>query len=362
MSMDRRDFLVKAAVAAGGAGAMLAGSAEAQMAGGQRMVIEGVDRYRVMDPMCEGVRVVLKALGDEYSPGYIQGLCGGGFRLAGICPCAPTCCTGGTDHKGLLKLLGYPFTEAILSWKGDVEDAKRNMVPLIPRIKESIRAGRPVLVWHAFTNAEWDVVAGYDDAEGVFLGRGSYAGLDGYAKAKQDRAQEAVNICPAFGALFVGERTGKLDARAAETAALKEAVRHAHDRTGADKLGGDKWVMLEGLMAYDRWADKFKDPKAKRDQGDSYCYGVYRSTHRAGGEFLREIAPRHPKASELLTQAAGEFTGEADALDHAEPYLNWQSPEADAERNTKLWPLLTAARDHYAAGIALIEKALPLLD
>lgn len=336
-------------------------SVEAQAGGDSRMIIENVDRYRVMEPCCEGVRVVLKALGDEYSPAYLQGVSGAAFRISGICPCAPTCATSGMDAKGLLKLLGYSYTECYLGDSADDPQLKPNMAALIPKIKASVRAGRPVLVWHAFTNAEWDVVAGFDDAKGVFLGRGSYAGLDGYAQARQDRAQSAIEICPALGALFVGEKTGKYNSRAAEIAALKEAVRHAHDRTGADKLGGEKWVMLEGLMAYNRWADKFKDPAARRDSGDSYCYDVYRSTHRAAGRFLREIAPHFPQAAEALTDAARDFTAEAAALDQAESLLAWNAPEQDAERNAKLWPLLTRARNYYAAGIAHIERALPLL-
>jgi hypothetical protein len=217
-------------------------------------------------------------------------------------------------------------------------------------------------VWHAFTNAEWDVVCGYDEAEGVFLGRGSYLGLDDYAKAKQDRPAEAVNFCPAFGAIFVGEKTGEGGAQAAEIAALKEAVRHARDRKNADKLGGGKWVMLEGLMAYDRWVEKFKDPAAKREMGDAYCFGIYRSTHRAAGQFLREIAAKHPKAEEALVNAGREFTAEAITLDKCEKLLGWESPELDGARNAAVWPLLAKARDHYAAGIALIEKALPLME
>ena len=32
---------------------------------------------------------------------------------------------------------------------------------------------------------------------------------------------------------------------------------------------------------------------------------------------------------------------------------------ASTDRNAKLWPILAQARDHYAAGIALVEQALP---
>jgi len=258
---------------------------------------------------------------------------------------------------GLLDLLGYEHTEFYLGWKDD-DDVNGRVKELIPKIKDSIRARRPVLVWHAFTNAEWDVVAGFDDAEDVFLGRGSYAGLDGYASAKQNRAQEAVAICPAFGGIFVGKKTGTLDAKAAELAALREAVRHARDREVVAEPGR---AGREGLNAYDGWVERFRKAETSRDMGDSYCHGVYRSTHRAAAGFLTEIAPKYPGATELLTEAAKKFAAEADALDEAEPLIGWQSPEHDEDRNAKLWPLLARARDHYAAAIAGIEKALPLL-
>ncbi len=59
--------------------------------------------------------------------------------------------------------------------------------------------------------------------------------------------------------------------------------------------------------------------------------------------------------------AAAEFAAKADALDKCGSLIGWQSPEQDAARDARLWPLLAEARDHYAAGIARIAKALPLL-
>ena len=38
------------------------------------MILEGVDRYRVMEPMFEPVRVVLSYRGEAYSPAYVQGI------------------------------------------------------------------------------------------------------------------------------------------------------------------------------------------------------------------------------------------------------------------------------------------------
>ena len=43
-----------------------------------------------MDPLFEGIRVVLSYRGEAYSPAYLQGISGAAFRIAGICPCAPT--------------------------------------------------------------------------------------------------------------------------------------------------------------------------------------------------------------------------------------------------------------------------------
>jgi hypothetical protein len=50
------------------------------------VMLDGVDRYRVIDPVFESARVVLSYLGESYTPDYIQGIAGGAFRIAGFCP------------------------------------------------------------------------------------------------------------------------------------------------------------------------------------------------------------------------------------------------------------------------------------
>jgi hypothetical protein len=353
--MTRRGFLAAAAAACLSSAALAEGLTDKPT--GEHMIIGNVDHFRVSEPLFEGPRVVLSFLGEKYSPAYIQGISGAAFRIAGPCPCAPDCSTQ-MFTTDLLKLLGYSYTQSILGWTGDVEDAKRNMTPLIPKIKESIRAGKPVLLWYAFNDTAYEVVAGYDDAEGAFLGRHAWQGpKDDMAKAKQTRAQEAAASCPAFGAIFIGQKTGALDARAAELAALKEAVRHARSTT----VRPDSY-RREGLLAYGGWVEKFQQSGARRGPGDSYCQSVYRSTHRAAGEFLKEIAPKYAAAAgDELSNAAPEFAAEADTLDRCSSLIGWQSPEQDAARDAKLWPLLAEARDRYAAGIGHIEKALARL-
>ncbi len=95
---SRREFLAHATagVAALSAGAR---SVTGRTAGSETVVLEGIDRYRVVDPWCEGVRVVLTYRGEPYSAEYVQGISGVAFRIAGICPCAPTCSIAMWPHE-----------------------------------------------------------------------------------------------------------------------------------------------------------------------------------------------------------------------------------------------------------------------
>jgi hypothetical protein len=328
-----------------------------------RVVLDGVDRYRVMDPMFESARVVLAYRGEAYSPAYVQGISGAAFRIGGICPCAPTCACA-TSTQDLLVTFGYEIEQLSLCEEG--MDPAMEVQRAIARVKDEIRAGLPAIVWHAFTTAEWDVVCGFDEEAHQFLGRGSYAGLDEYATADQGRMATGGAIAPALGAILVGDKTAPYDARRAELAALREAVAHARSTQNVDKLGGEGWVMLYGLACYDRWIRDFEaDPPRLPTMGDRYCFGVNRSTHRAAAGFLRELAGTYETAAEPLERAAKHFVGEADALREGAELLfpGWQLPkEADGELNVRVAALLQAARDHYAQGIDQIETALMQLD
>jgi len=261
---------------------------------------------------------------------------------------------------GLIRLLGYDCVVSFVAENKD--DAVTLVQQLIPLVKEEISANRPVLAWHAFTAAEWDVICGFDDDTHEFLGRGSYAGMEDYARADQERMASAVDICPAFGIIRIGEKTSEFNAREAEVAALKEAVRHAREIKEEAEPG--KWVMFEGIQCYDRWINEFRDdPERKRGLGDAYCLGIYHSTHRAASGFLREIALNYPEASEYLLEAAESYSCEADVLDKCMPLLWWNSPECpDLERNAEAAVLLAQARDHYAEGIESIESGLEAIN
>jgi hypothetical protein len=339
----------------------------------QRVILEDVDRYRVMDPLFECVRVVLAYQGELLSAPYIQGISGAAFRIAGICPCAPTCACA-MSVQDLITLLGYEVDAFPLFGEDIDPEAERPRV--LARVKDEIRAGRPAILWHAFTTCEWDVVAGFDDETQQFFGRGSYAGLgETYAVADQARTTTCTAICPALGAILIGDRVEDFNAREAELAALREAVRHAHspgipnDRdeppTGQD-VDGEQWVMLDGLACYDRWVRDFRaNPPKLPTMGDRYCFGVYRSTHRAASEFMQELMPKYSEAKVPLERASRYFVAEADALNKAAELLfpAWKLPEQpNAEKNARATELLSVARDNYARAIDEIEEVLRVID
>jgi len=126
-------------------------------------------------------------------------------------------------------------------------------------------------------------------------GRGSYEGLDGYAIADENRTAEWIPSWPS--AILIKDKVIKFNAQEAELSSLKEAVKHAH--TIMEIPADGKWVRLEGLQCYDRWANDFQDPNRKRDIGDLCCISTYRTTHRAAGGFMKELVPKYPEAKRI---------------------------------------------------------------
>jgi hypothetical protein len=263
--------------------------------------------------------------------------------------------------QDLAQVLGYQVEYLPLQAEGI--ERENELAALLARVKDEVRRGRPLLLWHAFTNAEWDVVCGFDDDQQVFFGRGSYAGLEAYASAAETRTITSLDICPALGAVLIGDKTREFDAAAAEVAALREAVRHGRARR-ENAVAGGPWVFLEGIQCYDRWVSEFRDdPRRLRTAGDSYCLNVMRSTHHAAADFLRDLAPGYPMASSQLERAAACFSAEAETLDACESLLGWSTPEGpDPRRNAYAADLLAHACDAYATGISSIDKALKRIE
>ncbi len=330
-----------------------------------------VDRYRYTDPMFECVRVVLAQRGDVYDPAYIQGVSGMAFRMAGPCPCAPTCSTA-MEPAELLGMLGYETTKVGLE-SVPKEELEGAVAAAVVRIKDEIRAGRAVIVWHAFTNAEFDVVSGFDEEREVFLGYGSYRGGDqGPASAPETRLGTCGEICPVIGAILVGAKTKEFAAREAELAALIEAVRHGESPKDPFLAGlpegGIPWRFRNGLACYEVWIRHFaaNPQKVPDGGGDHYPLNVYASTRQAAPKFLRLIAPKYPEGQAELLAAADCFEQDAAALAGVQKLFGGWGPdrwkEPDPEKAKQAAALLTEAKGHYAEAIGHLGKALAAID
>jgi hypothetical protein len=315
--------------------------------GDKDMVLINIDNYRYNDPLFEGVRIILSYMGVKYSPEYIQGISGSAFKIAGGCPSRPTCIYDKWTPD-FLRYLGYDITE-LPCYDHAGRDISETM---IAGVKHHIDGGKPALVWHAFTNFEWDVVCGYDEDAKQFIGRGTYLGIDDYHREAWNRSSTC-DGAPAFGAILINGSKSLLNEREAELASLEAAVKHArHDL--------DEGVMGEGIKFYKRWAEEYSHKGKDRGAADAYCYDVYSSVRKAAVVYLREIG--HKYGGHILEnlQCAGlNFEHEVEFLAQARPYLSWESPwGVNEERSVKLAPILKKAAESYEKGIEYIEKAL----
>lgn len=319
-------------------------------------ILENVDVYKVYDPVFESVRIVVNYMGESYSHQYIQGISGSAFRIATGCPSRPTSCNM-MWITGLIRLLGYEYRE----YHCFGPNKENLMDEMVTAVRAQIDAGKPALVWHALTSAEWDVVCGYDEENKLFYGRGTNRGFDSNNCEPWDRAAMAVKICPAFGAITIGAKTDVLDARKAEIAALRDAVAHA--RTVKEKPEAGGWYSYEGIQSLRKWSEAFSNQGKARDLADAYCFLVYRSTHGTAAGFLREIAPNYSAAaSELLLKAAGILEKEAKIFSQCSPYLGFDSPwGVDEERSRMVAPLLSETADLYEKAMENLEKALAII-
>lgn len=312
------------------------------------MVLLNVENYRYYDPLFEGARIIMTNLGEKLSTEYMLGISGSVFKIAGGCPSRPTCVYDQWTTEFIQKL-GYEITELPC-----FDQAGNNVGnEMIAGVKEHINKGKPALVWNAFTNAEWDVVCGYDEEAKQFIGRGSYLGRDEYHR---DAFERAVNceVAPAFGAILIHEKKTELQARDAEIKSLEAAVKHARQEADPEEEVG------EGIAFYKRWADEYAHENKERGVADAYCYDVYSSVRKAAVLYLREVGSKYGGGIlENLQYAAMNFEKETELLAGARPYLSWDSPwGVDEERSKMVAPILYEAAECYEKAIGYLEKAL----
>jgi hypothetical protein len=333
----------------------------------KRLVLEGVDQYRVVEPTAEAVRVVLGFRGEKYSPAYVQGVSGAAFRIAGPCPCAPTS-WGTMEPSKLAQLFGYqaeqidigaPYDTKTEPVKAGADARKARMQAALIRIRDEIRAKRPAILVQAFTTWEWDVVCGFDDAVHELYGRGSYDAMrvPEYTHADELHALGATDIGGGPYAVLIQEKTGRLDAKAAELAALRGAVDHA-------RAHGVKQAV--GLECYDLWIARYRyqgnhmTPRGAAPDG--YPLSILPSTRKAASQFLAELAAKYPTARAHLELASANFAAESEALAAAHALRGALTEEPSEEQCAQMAGLLSRARAMYVLAIDELAQALPKLE
>ena len=321
--------------------------------GDSDMVLLNIDQYQYNEPLFEGARIILNNMGETYTPEYIQGISGAAFKIAGGCPSRPTCVVDKWTPD-FIRYLGYEVADyPCFDENGnDVSDK------MIEAVKKHIDSGKPALVWHAFTNAEYDVVCGYDDENKHFIGRGTYEGRDDYKRESWDRAKTC-DACPAFGAILIGDKVSEPDYKEAELNSIINAVKHARKNND----GSNDWA-YEGIEFYNKYAAEYAKEGKERGVADAYCYDVYSSVRRAAVKYLHGIADKYDDAiRDCLHYAAACFEREANELEKAGPYLSWSSPWGiDEERSKNVVPILLSATEHYTKGVEYLEKVLRIMD
>ncbi len=296
-------------------------------------VIRDVDRFRLEEPLFEGLRVILRQRGEAMSTAYVCGVSGAAFRVHLPDPADPV------NNRAMLPyelaiLFGYEAEFVTFLPPGeDPEGTRADLggVPeeryawMVERTKRDLTAGRPVLAWHAASNNAYDVIVGHDDTAGTFLVVECGRDRRGYAAVPQNRPLTGSR--PGTGLVFVGERVSDLKPAAAERAALEEATRHAMDSS-------------RGLMGYDAWLGALSDSTGSLayagseapETVDRYSLRIMAGARGAGSSFLRGLAWLYgPRANRHLDLAAESVLRESEAL-QACVKLFPADPEAPLDR------------------------------
>ena len=284
--------------------------------------LPGVAAYEVVEVNFEALRLALNFLGEDYRPAYFHGIAGTIFRIGGICPCAPTC-TMAMDLPQLAQALGYGCET--ITYGDSTSDA--DVSRMVEAVRESIDGGVPAIVWNAYTPCEWNLVAGYDEVKKVFYGRGPWD-KEGYAKKPWDQAKENAGLTGIL-AYILKSKTGSLDRRQAEVAALQEAVRHANDRENTDKLNGITHPAItqkieEKIMGLETagYSVVLLDAPTLFEAGANADCDLTVAILADEKTRLRRITERDDMNAETLTlrmnasQTDGYFTSRADAVIH----------------------------------------------
>ncbi len=238
------------------------------------------------------------------------------------------------------------------------------------RIVRSIALdGRPVIAFGVFGPLECCLVTGFDEGGDVLIGWSFFQTFPRFAADLQleptgqfrKRDWEEGTL----GVIVVGDREGDVPVREASRDALRWAVELANRPTVHGRHAG--------LAAFQAYADTLRDdgrfPAAGPPVSEDCAFAigdalqVHRRRHAA--DFVSQMAADEPDAADDLLAAAESYRAVADTMEQLWGVMGGEEQRlklADPQVRGRMADLVLRARDHEAAAVALIEKALAVID
>jgi hypothetical protein len=326
---------------------------------GRAAVIHDLDRYRHHEPVFEGMRVILLHRREPVSAPSISVVSGAAFRVHTRERLDVLRNQAMQPHE-LARLFGYeaeliPFHTSAADPRPELGQTPAERLPgMLELARAELLGGRPVLLWHAVSDREYDVVAGFDEPQGLLHAFGSRAGLREYETVAEGRAADGA--VEGTGLVLVGERTSAYSIGRLERAALQVAVGHADDARC-------------GLSAYDEWARYFAQragglaPDGPEGSDGAYVLQVMAASRLAGTSYLRNLAWLYSaQANAHLDLAAENLLREAEAIQALVAlFPSLDSPLANRDDCFEAVDLIARARARYSLAIDEMWTAVGLM-
>jgi hypothetical protein len=247
-------------------------------------------------------------------------------------------------------------------------DEPGNEETLRRKLVESIDRGRPVIVWGIVGPPDEGIVAGYDRAGEIVLGRSYFLDTPNGYYERADWYKDC------SGLLLIGDEVDFPKPHDVLRATLQWAVKLAQTPTTAELGVDDKRV--NGLAAYDAWAEALgRDEDFPAGDLETLTFRCMVSTgdglsglcedRRMAAGFLRDMAELSEEARPHLLAAADAYREELAILYEAFPLSAFHfSPEeerlkmADPERRRQVAGLILKAKAKDVEAVEHLEKAL----
>ncbi|MFQ6019759.1 MAG: hypothetical protein ACE5KW_03285 [Dehalococcoidia bacterium] len=276
----------------------------------RRRLLEGVSYVYNWTTIVGALEGVLRYLGHDYSTPYLMGVSGHAFRLdvSGrveaadasqglIGPDGPTSIDYGRALAAYSRL-GRGI-EAISASRGD-KGYERVRDKALAEMRRSIDRGLPAIAFDLHL-PEFGIVKGYDDRERLLLVDTVLTPQTG-EMLPYDRWPSNQGIGWVM-AILPGRKAQAADLATAEREALRFALAHAEKGEGGP--GGAS--THHGFAAYGYWAATLEGEAKVSGFGNAYTGQVLQAARRHAGQFLRELAAKHPQAAPPLAEAATAY-------------------------------------------------------